>query len=474
MAPILLPVFAIVGAAKAHSPEEVDAAAAAFNSIGRDQELLTSLDRRFLEALGPQASRQWDCVAAESLIMEEACPGREPIAQITLRPVFIVQSDGIWDPDIDFFGEISAIVTIDHAASDARIDRIVEAKWAYREEFGSFFELAENEGALLRQKLEAVLDRLATRIADDLYLAPRPQEFMRIKNRVQIPEGVVVRLEHDSNIATHSKGEIYYTHNAADPSAGETPTEVTSETTAAIAPPAAIAPETPSVGTSDTASSGAPSVGTDPETPSVISAQPPRIVDPAMKARIVGYLDNNMRKFELAMREYDGNLYQRAGESYKPKVRSYEVWEANEKGIVLRVLFRVYHPQTNLLLVRWVEGDLKVVGHRDVPSVAITQPPRFVDAAERARIEAYIKNNKREFELTMMRYIGRRNINASHHDRYLDTFEVIEMRDSQALLKIRLIGRVNASPTTRLFLVKWEGKKLEILSHEDIPANQQS
>jgi hypothetical protein len=141
------------------------------------------------------------------------------------------------------------------------------------------------------------------------------------------------------------------------------------DVTVAGAAPAGNVSEAPSVITSDASASAAPSVGTGSETPSVISAQPPppRIVDPAMKARVVAYLDSNMRKFELAMREYDGNLYQRAGESHKPKVRSYEVWEANEKRIVLRVLFRVYHPQTNLLLVQWVAGDLKVVGHRDAP-----------------------------------------------------------------------------------------------------------
>jgi hypothetical protein len=107
------------------------------------------------------------------------------------------------------------------------------------------------------------------------------------------------------------------------------------------------------------------------------------------------------------------------------------------------------------------------------PSVAIAQPPRFVDVAERARIESYIKSNKREFEITLTQYIKRSDPTIGG-ERYLEVFEVIETRDSQALLKISSNGWRGRFRKTRLYLVRWEGAKLEILSHEDIPANQQS
>lgn len=96
------------------------------------------------------------------------------------------------------------------------------------------------------------------------------------------------------------------------------------------------------------------------------------LVDPAMKVRIVEYLDNNMRDFQRAMREYDSkNLYsfsQRQGTLLSPTVRSYEVWEVNEKRIVLRVIFKIeQHPRTKLLLVRWAGSGLEIVAQRDAP-----------------------------------------------------------------------------------------------------------
>jgi hypothetical protein len=93
------------------------------------------------------------------------------------------------------------------------------------------------------------------------------------------------------------------------------------------------------------------------------------IVDPALKARIIAYLDNNMRKFEIAMREYDAknpdSLSPREGRTTGNTVFSYEVREANEERIVLRVVFgNGGRTQTKQLLVLWVDGDLEVVAHR--------------------------------------------------------------------------------------------------------------
>jgi hypothetical protein len=48
---IVLPFAAATGAIMAHSKDEVDAAARAFNLVKQDKELLASIGRRFVEAL---------------------------------------------------------------------------------------------------------------------------------------------------------------------------------------------------------------------------------------------------------------------------------------------------------------------------------------------------------------------------------------------------------------------------------------
>lgn len=204
LAPIGLPVSAAIGADMAHSKDEVDYAVAAFNVVGQDKELLASIDRRFVAALDIDAAKQWACIEAASVATGELCSGESPTARLALRPAFGLRAAGKYDPDIHFFGDVVAVVSMEHATPDAKSDAVVEAKWVYREELGKFFELAKDDAALLRSKLEDILDRFAVRIAEDLYSAPRSETFVR----QEIPEGVVVRVSQGSDLssmATHGK-----------------------------------------------------------------------------------------------------------------------------------------------------------------------------------------------------------------------------------------------------------------------------
>lgn len=219
LAPVLLPVGAAVGAAKAHSPDEIDASVAAFHSVVGDQKRLTSLDRKFLESLGEDAARQWNCLEAASLTVEDTCSGSQSFARITLRPIFIIGSEGNYDPEIYFFGEISALLSMDGAASNARMGKIVETKWAYEEKLGSFFELAKDDGAILRQKLDDIVERFADRIASDLYVNPRPQDLYQIevaygdgfRYHIFTLERDIMRLDPTYKFFDLPTGRVYYT-----------------------------------------------------------------------------------------------------------------------------------------------------------------------------------------------------------------------------------------------------------------------
>lgn len=207
LTPVILPIAAAIGASAAHSEEEVSAAVAVFESVGHDEQLLTSIDRRFVERLPGDGAEDWRCIEASSMAAKTPCTGILPAAQVTIFPVFTITGVGRFDPDIRFYGEVTANVTM-RAAPDAPEESVLEAKWAYREELGSFFDLAEDDGAPLRRKLEEILDRIAIGIARDLYLEPRPQavirtrEFLAERTETELPEGKVVRIEHGRDLSS--------------------------------------------------------------------------------------------------------------------------------------------------------------------------------------------------------------------------------------------------------------------------------
>jgi hypothetical protein len=211
LAPIGIPVSAAVGAGLAHSEEEVDAAVGAFKRTAQDTALLGSIDRRFVKALEKGSADHWACVGVASKAEQEPCTGYTPVARLNLRPAFFLQSEGAFDPDIELFGSVVGSVSMDQSLSDAGVDVVLEAKWAYHEELGTFFALAEDDASLLRRKLDSILDRFATRIAEDLYLTPLPEVIVGKEKPfglsfTETPQGVVVRVKQGfdlTSLATH-------------------------------------------------------------------------------------------------------------------------------------------------------------------------------------------------------------------------------------------------------------------------------
>ena len=215
LAPIALPIAASVGAGMAHSEEEVDAAVSAFQEIGQDRELLASIDRRFIEALDEPTAEPWACIEAVSEASPQPCRGYTPVARLSIRPVFRLQVEGEYSPEIHLFGDVVASLSIEFAALNSGTDVVLEAKWAYYEQLGEFFDLAKDDATLLRSKLDDILDRFATRIAEDLYLDPRSKTISRKRKPdgfsfIDVPEGVVVRIAQGTDvpsITTH--GEVW-------------------------------------------------------------------------------------------------------------------------------------------------------------------------------------------------------------------------------------------------------------------------
>jgi len=219
LAPIGLPVSAATGAGMAHTKEEVDAAVAAFERLSRDTKLLASVAERLHAVLNGDGTGRWACIAAITAPATSPCAGHSPVARLYLRPAFVLRAKGDFDPDIHLSGSIVAVAKVALTPSGDEADTVLEVKWEYSEDLGSFFVLGKDDGALLLRRLETVLDRFAEKIAKDLYLAPRKEKIAHREPHLgpsftEIPKGVVVRVEQGNDIYSR------FTHGTVAPRYG--------------------------------------------------------------------------------------------------------------------------------------------------------------------------------------------------------------------------------------------------------------
>ena len=104
--------------------------------------------------------------------------------------------------------------------------------------------------------------------------------------------------------------------------------------------------------------------------PSAVTVQPRRSVDPAGRQRIEDYLENNKREFELAMLDFQAGS-RGSRRSRQPHIMSYDVVEANERRIIIKLTYGVgplpQRAETKLFLVHWIGSRLKIVSQKDAP-----------------------------------------------------------------------------------------------------------
>jgi hypothetical protein len=75
---------------------------------------------------------------------------------------------------------------------------------AYHEELGDFFDLTENNAALLKQELREIIGRFAESIVEDLFVNPHQDVMLRTEfgglSGASIPQGIVVRVGLADNV----------------------------------------------------------------------------------------------------------------------------------------------------------------------------------------------------------------------------------------------------------------------------------
>lgn len=165
---VAFPLVAAIGAGRAHSAEEVDAAKQTFASIARDPALLPSLEPRVAEAIRRKAPNRWSCVAARSEDTADPCADAEAPATLEIRASYAPWMEGRYDPDVAIGAMVEATLT-------SPSGEIHTMRWRYDTAPRAFFDLTARGGAPLRQEIETMLDRLAQTIARELVVDPKPE-----------------------------------------------------------------------------------------------------------------------------------------------------------------------------------------------------------------------------------------------------------------------------------------------------------
>jgi hypothetical protein len=201
LAPVLVPAVAIAGASLARSEQEVDAALAAFKSVGRDEALFRSLDERVLARTLAAGDLRYLCLTSTPPSSDLSCAWKETSPRLRLRPEFTVIGRGDFEPEILLLARVTGSFSGSMIAPG-------DVRWSYRKNLGDFFELARNDGELLRQEIEVALNLFASKISDDVFLNPSAQSVVLRKEKpylsssALVPEGVVLRVEQASVLAS--------------------------------------------------------------------------------------------------------------------------------------------------------------------------------------------------------------------------------------------------------------------------------
>jgi|GEM_PF-2106315 len=171
LAPPAAVIGGVVGASRAHSADEVQAADEALRAGLADVALLDRLHARVTESLR----------ARTPLRVVALRPAERPdFASLAVRGVASVLEIGVTRFDMTADGEISPDITI-HFDVEARLLRASDGQelyrraWAYRSREHNYFDLAEDDAALLRAQIATAERVMAEKIVYDLFVATTPE-----------------------------------------------------------------------------------------------------------------------------------------------------------------------------------------------------------------------------------------------------------------------------------------------------------
>lgn len=202
--PLTLPIAAAIGASRAHSAKEVDAAKQTFATVAGDPALLPTLDRRIAARIREKSRARWGCVGVFKAGEAIPCSDANAPARLTIRASYAPFLNGRYDPEISIAAMIEATLTAPSNAS-------FSMRWRYDSPPRRLFELTANDGAALRSEITTMLDRLAQAVARDMIIDPHPRDVKVSVNGLKFSGGHVRYQQ--SNVPTHvSPGVVRRMH----------------------------------------------------------------------------------------------------------------------------------------------------------------------------------------------------------------------------------------------------------------------
>jgi hypothetical protein len=164
---VTLPIVAAIGASRAHSAEEVDAAKQTFASVAADPGLLPTLERRIAARVREASRARWTCVGTRGAEAENPCPEAKAPATIEITASYAPRMENRYDPELSVAAMIEATL-VPPSGPRHRM------RWRYDSPPRPLFDLTANGGATLRTELSTMLDRLAEAVARDMIVDPQP------------------------------------------------------------------------------------------------------------------------------------------------------------------------------------------------------------------------------------------------------------------------------------------------------------
>jgi hypothetical protein len=197
-----------IGASNAQSEENVDPdkraaikeAQATYRKTADDLSLLPTLDDRVATRLREVTPARWRCVGVEEPGTPQPCPDAERPAKLVLEPWYGHFKEGENNPDITLVGMVD--VELVPASGEAQILNL-----RYASVPQPFFTLTKNNGALLKTEIDAMIERLAKAVAQEMLLDPKPGSMViscaPVKGKSDncvlptknVPRGVVRRVD---------------------------------------------------------------------------------------------------------------------------------------------------------------------------------------------------------------------------------------------------------------------------------------
>ena len=192
--PLGLLVGTTVGAASAHSPEEVAAAQSAMLAALEDVDLLSTLVTRIAETGNFRTLSRF--VACDPADLDADCTtartGIGALVEIrSLQVAFITDQQGFgerWSPDMTPFVIVTAAVL-----TGAERHKSFQGSWRYRGKLVDFFELADDGAQRFAGEVTRAIDAIGDAIVADAFIGPEKVLSNRpVTPTQQIPETVAL------------------------------------------------------------------------------------------------------------------------------------------------------------------------------------------------------------------------------------------------------------------------------------------